>query len=137
MVIVSTIVLTSRPSCQAVTTYEICPTRVDTLLNPDDNAMIRHQTGKNGQSSQQCTLTLSGLRPDGYASLNGASRGTHVRTCTATILVDGDGYCVEETTYEPVIMLNANGKLAITVNSSAAEFSIELLTNCEFKHCDK
>ena len=119
-------------SVQGLDTMKICPTRTQSISSPDANAVISHQQIERNTSS--CTLTLEGLRPNGYIAIKGASRGIAGRTCIATLHVGGIAYCVEQgtTVYEPVIKIDQNGKIELMAISNATAFGVELITNCEY-----
>ena len=115
---------------QGLDTYNICPGGAQTISNPDANVIISHQASDS--AVPPCTLTLGGLRPNGYIAIKGASLGTNGRECRATILVGGDEYCVGGTVIEPVIQISADGNIDLKLDSNASSFDMELLTNCEY-----
>ena len=118
---------------QGLDTYDICPGGAQTISNPDANAIISHQPSDS--ETTPCTLTLGGLRPNGYIAIKGASLGTSGRQCIATLHVGGDEHCVQGgTVNEPVVQINQNGVMEFMVNSDAAAFSVELITNCEYRY---
>ena len=115
---------------QGLDTYNICPGGAQTISNPDANVIISHQPSDS--ETTPCTLTLGGLRPNGYIAIKGASLGTNGRECRATILVGGYEYCIGGTVIDPVILISADGNIDLKLDSNASSFDMELLTNCEY-----